>query len=396
MSGGRDVTSLPNSFPAQKPSQKSVLDKIMSKILPPTCTVDTEAKELVKDCAQAFISSLTRAMIDKCTQEKRRTMTASDVVSSLKNLGFDDYITPTEMILAKLKERPSQSLGIKTVFNIPSVPNTYQQRNYSDKTDALPRYEQVFLSSSSSSKSTGNLKRTKQILDSGAAPDPRLLDEGELKKRKTQEQDNLSKLDNQIRTSMITSNKSSLPINEVMQLSKDYAIPLLKVLERKQIVANSINYKPTVSVLDSKALAKTSNKAYYLSKSNISGQSKSSITNAGVNSSLTIKSNFQRPLNNPQSIISASNLSGAVFPSAFPNQQSYSTVTPIPIQVGEPGLVPLPTSQSSRLIEGGLPLPLRAALPTLGEGEKQHSSAAGNSSQSGNMKDGNNYTSRES
>ena len=55
---------------------------------------------LVKLCA---LDTVIRAA-DRCSQEKRKTLTGDDILFAMATLGFDNYIEPMKLYLQKIRE----------------------------------------------------------------------------------------------------------------------------------------------------------------------------------------------------------------------------------------------------------------------------------------------------
>lgn len=50
-----------------------------------------------------FICWITADASDKCQDEKRKTINGEDIITSMNTLGFDDYIEPLKVYLAKYR-----------------------------------------------------------------------------------------------------------------------------------------------------------------------------------------------------------------------------------------------------------------------------------------------------
>lgn len=50
-----------------------------------------------------FICWITADASDKCQDEKRKTINGEDIITSMNTLGFDDYIGPLKVYLAKYR-----------------------------------------------------------------------------------------------------------------------------------------------------------------------------------------------------------------------------------------------------------------------------------------------------
>lgn len=51
-----------------------------------------------------FISFITSEASDKCLQEKRKTINGDDLLWAMSTLGFDKYVEPLKIYLAKYRE----------------------------------------------------------------------------------------------------------------------------------------------------------------------------------------------------------------------------------------------------------------------------------------------------
>ena len=80
------------------------ISRIMKKALPTNAKVSKEAKETVQECVSEFISFVTSEASDRVQTEKRKTITGDDVLFALTTLGFDKYVDPLKIYLAKYRE----------------------------------------------------------------------------------------------------------------------------------------------------------------------------------------------------------------------------------------------------------------------------------------------------
>ncbi|EGC38642.1 hypothetical protein DICPUDRAFT_13314, partial [Dictyostelium purpureum] len=78
--------------------------RIMKKALPNNAKVAKDAKETVQDCVSEFISFITSEASDKCQQEKRKTINGEDIIAAMTSLGFENYVEPLRIYLAKYRE----------------------------------------------------------------------------------------------------------------------------------------------------------------------------------------------------------------------------------------------------------------------------------------------------
>ncbi|PPD90008.1 hypothetical protein GOBAR_DD13048 [Gossypium barbadense] len=64
----------------------------------------TDAKDTVQECVSEFISFITSEASDKCQKEKRKTINGDDLLWAMATLGFEDYIEPLKIYLARYRE----------------------------------------------------------------------------------------------------------------------------------------------------------------------------------------------------------------------------------------------------------------------------------------------------
>ena len=76
----------------------------MKKSLPESAKIAKDAKETVQECVSEFICFITSEASDKCQQEKRKTINGEDILWAMSTLGFDKYVEPLKVYLAKYRE----------------------------------------------------------------------------------------------------------------------------------------------------------------------------------------------------------------------------------------------------------------------------------------------------
>ncbi|KAK5728334.1 hypothetical protein LTR15_001469 [Elasticomyces elasticus] len=76
--------------------------RIMTMALPENARIAKEAKECMQECASEFISFITT--LEKCQQDKRKTISGEDIVSSMTSLGFENYGEALSIYLARYRE----------------------------------------------------------------------------------------------------------------------------------------------------------------------------------------------------------------------------------------------------------------------------------------------------
>lgn len=78
--------------------------RIMKNTLPDNAKIAKDSKETVQECVSEFISFITSEASDKCLQEKRKTINGDDLLWAMSTLGFDKYVEPLKVYLAKYRE----------------------------------------------------------------------------------------------------------------------------------------------------------------------------------------------------------------------------------------------------------------------------------------------------
>ncbi|XP_004304397.1 PREDICTED: nuclear transcription factor Y subunit B-10-like [Fragaria vesca subsp. vesca] len=87
------------------------ISRIMKKALPANGKIAKDAKETVQECVSEFISFITSEASDKCQREKRKTINGDDLLWAMATLGFEDYIDPLKVYLAKYREMEGDTKG---------------------------------------------------------------------------------------------------------------------------------------------------------------------------------------------------------------------------------------------------------------------------------------------
>ncbi|BBG97863.1 nuclear factor Y, subunit B8 [Prunus dulcis] len=80
------------------------ISRIMKKALPQNGKIAKDAKDTVQECVSEFISFVTSEASDKCQKEKRKTINGDDLLWAMATLGFEDYIEPLRIYLARYRE----------------------------------------------------------------------------------------------------------------------------------------------------------------------------------------------------------------------------------------------------------------------------------------------------
>ncbi|XP_056172555.1 nuclear transcription factor Y subunit B-1-like isoform X1 [Syzygium oleosum] len=87
------------------------ISRIMKKALPANGKIAKDAKETVQECVSEFISFVTSEASDKCQREKRKTINGDDLLWAMATLGFEDYLDPLKIYLARYREVGGDTKG---------------------------------------------------------------------------------------------------------------------------------------------------------------------------------------------------------------------------------------------------------------------------------------------
>ncbi|GLT88914.1 hypothetical protein SLE2022_069210 [Rubroshorea leprosula] len=80
------------------------ISRIMKKAIPGNGKIAKEAKDTIQECVSEFISFITSEASDKCQKEKRKTINGDDLLWAMVTLGFEDYVEPLKIYLARYRE----------------------------------------------------------------------------------------------------------------------------------------------------------------------------------------------------------------------------------------------------------------------------------------------------
>ncbi|XVF55419.1 hypothetical protein PTKIN_Ptkin06aG0034500 [Pterospermum kingtungense] len=87
------------------------INRIMKKAFPANGKIAKDAKETIQECVSEFISFITSEASDKCQKEKRKIINGDDLLWAMATLGFEDYIDPLKVYLAKYREDDTKGLA---------------------------------------------------------------------------------------------------------------------------------------------------------------------------------------------------------------------------------------------------------------------------------------------
>ncbi|CAH9089397.1 unnamed protein product [Cuscuta europaea] len=88
------------------------VSRIMKKALPANAKISKDAKETVQECVSEFISFITGEASDKCQREKRKTINGDDLLWAMTTLGFEEYVEPLKIYLAKYRELEGEKISV--------------------------------------------------------------------------------------------------------------------------------------------------------------------------------------------------------------------------------------------------------------------------------------------
>ena len=87
------------------------ISRIMKKALPSNGKIAKDAKDTMQECVSEFISFVTSEASEKCQKEKRKTINGDDLLWAMATLGFEDYIDPLKVYLARYRELEGDNKG---------------------------------------------------------------------------------------------------------------------------------------------------------------------------------------------------------------------------------------------------------------------------------------------
>uniref|UniRef100_A0A7N0V5A7 Transcription factor CBF/NF-Y/archaeal histone domain-containing protein n=1 Tax=Kalanchoe fedtschenkoi TaxID=63787 RepID=A0A7N0V5A7_KALFE len=85
------------------------ISRIMKIAVPPNGKIANDAKDIVQECTSEFISFITSEASDKCQKKKRKTINGDDILWAMSLLGFEEYIEPLRVYLAKYRKMEGDS-----------------------------------------------------------------------------------------------------------------------------------------------------------------------------------------------------------------------------------------------------------------------------------------------
>ena len=69
------------------------INRIMKEALPKDTKISKEARECVQECVSEFIAFVTCESCEITKEEKRKTINGEDIIRSMKELNFEEYLS---------------------------------------------------------------------------------------------------------------------------------------------------------------------------------------------------------------------------------------------------------------------------------------------------------------
>lgn len=104
--------------------------RIMKRALPDNAKISKDAKETIQECVSEFVLFLSSEAADRCLTEKRKTISGEDLLWSLQTLGFDNYIEPLRVYLAKFRDQAKVEKVVPSTVAQGQQQQQQQQQGY--------------------------------------------------------------------------------------------------------------------------------------------------------------------------------------------------------------------------------------------------------------------------
>jgi len=78
--------------------------RIMKRVVPPSGKLSKESKECVQECVTEFIQFIVAEASERCTMEKRKTITCEDLLQAFSSLSFDPYVDVLKAYIEKYRQ----------------------------------------------------------------------------------------------------------------------------------------------------------------------------------------------------------------------------------------------------------------------------------------------------
>ncbi|KAI6196947.1 CAAT box DNA-binding protein subunit B [Aphelenchoides besseyi] len=78
--------------------------KIMRRVVPENGKLSKESKECVQECVTEFIQFVVAEASERCTTEKRKTITCEDLLQAFSTLNFDPYVDVLKVYIERYRK----------------------------------------------------------------------------------------------------------------------------------------------------------------------------------------------------------------------------------------------------------------------------------------------------
>ena len=87
------------------------INRIMKEALPKDTKISKEARECVQECVSEFIAFITCESCEITKEEKRKTINGEDIIRSMRELNFEDYLANIVYYNKKYKQTIKGATG---------------------------------------------------------------------------------------------------------------------------------------------------------------------------------------------------------------------------------------------------------------------------------------------
>ncbi|GFE52682.1 histone-like transcription factor domain containing protein [Babesia ovis] len=86
------------------------IGRVMKSVLPGSAKIAKQAKDIVRECVTEFILFVSSEASDICTNERRKTLSADDILIAMNSLGFEHYNEALRNYHSRWRERDQSSM----------------------------------------------------------------------------------------------------------------------------------------------------------------------------------------------------------------------------------------------------------------------------------------------
>ncbi|ORM40376.1 Transcriptional activator hap3 [Babesia sp. Xinjiang] len=86
------------------------IGRVMKSVLPGSAKIAKQAKDIVRECVTEFILFVSSEASDICTNERRKTLSAEDILLAMNALGFEHYNEALRSYHTRWRERDQSSV----------------------------------------------------------------------------------------------------------------------------------------------------------------------------------------------------------------------------------------------------------------------------------------------